>query len=70
MRIHEIELYSSKQFYAFIEYLKVLADERKSIEDMQSHYSAGNMLANANCIGLGAAAQEAAKKAEVQSKDD
>lgn len=51
MRIHEVEIYSSKQINAFIEYLKVLAEEKKVIEDMQSHYSNANMLMQGNCIG-------------------
>lgn len=49
MRIHEIEIYSSKQILAFIEYLKVLAEEKKAIEDMQQHYS---NLAQGNAIGF------------------
>lgn len=50
MRIHEVELYTSKQIMTFIDYLKVVADEKKAIEDMQSHYQ-GN---NANFITSGA----------------
>lgn len=49
MRISEIEIYSSKQILAFIEYLKVLADEKKAIEDMQSHYALG-AVGNANYL--------------------
>lgn len=41
MRIQEVEIYSSKQILAFIEYLKVLADEKKAIEDVQNHYAGG-----------------------------
>lgn len=48
MRIHEVEIYSSKQIYAFIKYLEVLAEEKKSVEEMQSHYQGLN---TANCIG-------------------
>jgi hypothetical protein len=38
MRIHEVEIYTSKQILAFIEYLKVLAEEKKAQEDMQAQY--------------------------------
>ncbi len=60
MRIHEVEIYSSKQILAFIEYLKVLADEKKAIEDMQSHYAnpCNGMIGSQigwNQAGLGAA---------------
>lgn len=57
MRISEVEIYTSKQIDAFIEYLKVLSVEKKAIEDMQSHYSNVGMLAQGNSIGLGAATQ-------------
>jgi len=49
MRIHEIEVYSSKQINAFIEYLKVLSEEKKAIEDMQSNYALGPV-GNANFL--------------------
>lgn len=55
MRISEIEIYSSKQILTFIEYLKVLADEKKAIEDMQSHYALG-AVGNANYLNQAAQA--------------
>lgn len=39
MRIHEVEIYTSKQIDAFIEYLKVLSTEKKAMEAMQSMYA-------------------------------
>lgn len=57
MRIQEVEIYSSKQILAFIEYLKVLADEKKAIEDMQNHYASGLIggQIGMNQFGLGSA---------------
>lgn len=36
MRIHDIELYTSKQILAFIEYLEVVAKERADQEKQQA----------------------------------
>lgn len=42
MRVHEVELYTSKQIYAFIEYLKVLAEEKAHWEKIQNSNTIGN----------------------------
>lgn len=68
MRIQEVELYSSKQILAFIEYLKVIADEKKVMEDMQSHYNAIGSLGNAQYLNQACA--QSAEKAEIQPKND
>lgn len=53
MRVHEIDLYSSGQILAFIEYLKVVAEEKKNQEAMQAMYQ-GNVNAGqlnaASCV--------------------
>lgn len=50
MRISEVEIYSSKQIDAFVEYLKILSAERKAIEDLQAQHTATNALANCHTV--------------------
>lgn len=60
MRINEVEIYTSKQIIAFIEYLKVVAEEKKVIEDMQSHYQGNNVnfINSGSCLGAAQATPE------------
>lgn len=72
MRINEIDVYTSQEILAFIEYLKVKAKQQKKNEDMQASY-AGNLIgANFLNQGLGTAqatpeymAKEVARKEAV-----
>lgn len=71
MRIHEIDVYNSQEILAFIEYLKVKAEQQKKMEDMQSQYSNGLIGANFLNQASGAAAtpeyiaKEVARKSAV-----
>ena len=66
MRIHEVEIYTSKQILAFIEYLKVLAEEKKAQEDMQAQYMNTSGLVGG--IGQGNALYAAKCAADVASQ--
>lgn len=64
MRIHDIDIYTSRQILAFIEYMKVCAEERKQVEDTQYNHTgtAGIINAANSSINMGAAKEAAAQR--------
>lgn len=69
MRIHEVDIYTSQEILAFIEYLKVKAEQQKKMEDMQASYGSGIIGAGfANqFLGTAAATPEYMAKARAQA---
>jgi hypothetical protein len=74
MRIHDIEIYGSKQIRAFIKYLEVVADVHEQQEELQKQWQGnaivGSQIGGLNTAGLASAAMTPEYYAKVRAQAD